>query len=223
MVYIMSDIHGQYKAFMEMIEKIKFTENDMLYILGDIIDRGPEPFQIYEYIISHKNVNLLMGNHEKMMIDSLGQSIKGMAFIEIWYYNGGYITHKEFRKLPREKRNEILEYFKGLPYYYIINKNGKKFILCHAGLKINKSKSIEENIENSIKNDDILWLRPSSDKVDGYTIIHGHTPTGYIYNDFKIYISPDEKEINTDCGCAGDVRLGCLRLDDMKEYYVNIY
>ncbi len=37
----MSDLHGNYKAYILMLKKIDFKDEDMLYILGDILDRGP--------------------------------------------------------------------------------------------------------------------------------------------------------------------------------------
>lgn len=40
MIYVMSDIHGCYEQFMIMLKKIHFTDTDILYILGDVIDRG---------------------------------------------------------------------------------------------------------------------------------------------------------------------------------------
>ena len=33
--YVMSDIHGNYRAYKAMLEKINFNREDMLYILGD--------------------------------------------------------------------------------------------------------------------------------------------------------------------------------------------
>ncbi|MBR6834691.1 MAG: metallophosphoesterase, partial [Oscillospiraceae bacterium] len=46
MVYVMSDIHGEYDKYRRMLEKIRFSDNDILYILGDVVDRGPEPAKI---------------------------------------------------------------------------------------------------------------------------------------------------------------------------------
>ena len=40
-IYAISDIHGCYDMFLEMLDKIQFDETrDTLYILGDIMDRG---------------------------------------------------------------------------------------------------------------------------------------------------------------------------------------
>ena len=41
--YVMSDIHGMSHLLKEMLEKIRFSAEDRLYILGDMIDRGPDP------------------------------------------------------------------------------------------------------------------------------------------------------------------------------------
>ena len=44
--YVMSDIHGCYDKYMKMLEKIGFSEDDTLYVLGDILDRGPHPVKV---------------------------------------------------------------------------------------------------------------------------------------------------------------------------------
>ena len=32
--YVISDIHGEYEKFMELLEEIELEENDTLYVLG---------------------------------------------------------------------------------------------------------------------------------------------------------------------------------------------
>lgn len=41
MHYVVSDIHGYYDRYLKLLEVINFTDDDTLYILGDIVDRGP--------------------------------------------------------------------------------------------------------------------------------------------------------------------------------------
>lgn len=43
MTYVASDIHGEYKKYIQMLNKINFSDSDILYVLGDVIDRGSEP------------------------------------------------------------------------------------------------------------------------------------------------------------------------------------
>ncbi|WRK53812.1 metallophosphoesterase [Coprobacillaceae bacterium CR2/5/TPMF4] len=70
-IYVLSDIHGHYNVFIKMLEKIKFSDDDVLYILGDCCDRGPDSLKIYLYIQKFKNIHLIRGNHEIMMRDAL--------------------------------------------------------------------------------------------------------------------------------------------------------
>ena len=46
MIYVMSDLHGCYDKYMQMLEKIKFNNEDTLYVLGDIVDRGDDGIKI---------------------------------------------------------------------------------------------------------------------------------------------------------------------------------
>ena len=60
----------------------------------------------------------------------------------------------------------------------------------------------------------------------GKTVIFGHTPTKYFRMTNCSYDEPmrlwyGDHRIGIDCGCAvgRGGRLGCLRLDDMQEFY----
>ena len=46
MTYCVSDIHGEYEKFLELLKKIHFSSEDTLYIIGDIMDRGPQPITL---------------------------------------------------------------------------------------------------------------------------------------------------------------------------------
>ena len=38
MYYVMSDIHGCYKEYRKVLEMIHFSEEDTLYVLGDVVE-----------------------------------------------------------------------------------------------------------------------------------------------------------------------------------------
>ncbi len=40
MIYCVSDIHGDLDKLERMMELIRFSDADHLYIIGDVIDRG---------------------------------------------------------------------------------------------------------------------------------------------------------------------------------------
>ena len=49
--FVMSDIHGMAELLWEMLENIRFSESDTLYILGDMIDRGPDPGGVLDTVM----------------------------------------------------------------------------------------------------------------------------------------------------------------------------
>ena len=40
MRYCISDLHGKYELFQKLLNVIRFSEQDTMYICGDIIDKG---------------------------------------------------------------------------------------------------------------------------------------------------------------------------------------
>jgi len=71
--YAISDIHGMYGSYMEVIKYLK--EEDTLHIIGDAIDRGKNGIAILQDIISRQQnkgkVIFFLGNHEVLMLESL--------------------------------------------------------------------------------------------------------------------------------------------------------
>ncbi len=51
MIYVISDIHGNKRAWESIKKQINLNEDDMLYILGDVIDRGRDGINILLEII----------------------------------------------------------------------------------------------------------------------------------------------------------------------------
>ncbi len=69
--YVISDIHGEYELFIKLLEKIRFTSADTLYVLGDVIDRGPHPIKALLKLMEMPNAVCLVGNHEVMALKCL--------------------------------------------------------------------------------------------------------------------------------------------------------
>ena len=63
MIYVMSDIHGEKSKFDSVMKKINLMEDDKLYILGDVIDRGNDGIELLLELMEMKNVTVLLGNH----------------------------------------------------------------------------------------------------------------------------------------------------------------
>lgn len=222
MKYVMSDIHGDYDRFTKMLKKINFNENDILYILGDIWDRLPDGLKILDFIITHKNIILLKGNHEYAYEDFIDNKDP-----KVWFNAGGKETYNQIEQRGKLYMDALYIYIKNLPLYKIVD----KYILVHAGLIYPKNMnnlSLEEFLsKQSIKN--CLWSKNhinNEQQYKNYTVICGHTSThdveGKRGSSDPSIIVHRKGTIYIDCGCTfSDGRLGCLRLDDLNEFYID--
>ena len=69
--YVISDIHGEYGKFMELLDIIHFSDEDILYVLGDVVDRGKNPVKTLLKMMEMPNVIHIAGNHEQMMLECM--------------------------------------------------------------------------------------------------------------------------------------------------------
>ena len=217
MIYAVSDLHGCYDKYQKLLETLNLGENDTLYVLGDVIDRGPNGFQIMLDIASRPNVVCLMGNHEAMAKDALPAtlgSLEGNSYflnhrdrenVSLWFRNGGETSLQDFLRLDKGQRQEVWAYMGSLPLYREVKAGGRDFLLVHGGLgHFFPSRSLE-----NYSRDEIVWCRPEPDTVyfPDRCVVLGHTPTQLLYRAVghgstqgRIYRT--ESFIDIDCGCV---------------------
>jgi len=54
-IYVIGDIHGCYDRLIALMNKINIDlDSESLVFLGDYIDRGPDSFEVVEYLINLK-------------------------------------------------------------------------------------------------------------------------------------------------------------------------
>ena len=64
MNFFISDIHGEYDLFVRLLDKIKFSDADNLFVLGDMIDKGNDSVMVMKKLYSMRNAVCILGNHE---------------------------------------------------------------------------------------------------------------------------------------------------------------
>lgn len=213
MTYIMSDIHGESDRFFKMLELIHFEFDDHLYILGDVIDRGPDGISLIQFIMEQKNISLILGNHEYMFFDAVQSPNDGYKEA-LWLSNGGYETFSAYKKLGKKEQIKILDFIENLPDHIVILSHGQDMLLVHGS----PGDSTEQRI----------WERPNLmdlPLLGDTVVVVGHTPTIVFNreNSSPMSIYYNNKFIDVDCGCGHSTplkRLACLRLDDMREFYI---
>ena len=237
MIYVMSDIHGCYEKYRTMLETIEFAADDTLYVLGDVLDRGPDGFKILLDMAARPNVIGLLGNHELLAAAVLPSLLRTMRRgeeqplsetereqMQEWIQNGGRASILQFLQFSGEEMETVCEYLPELSAYEEVTADGRQFVLVHAGLEhFSPARPLEEyGLE------DFLFCRPNPDAAyfPDKTTVFGHTPTRVLFRQAGEPGQPARifhrgRMIGIDCGCAySGGRLGCLCLDTMEEFYV---
>ena len=234
MIYVTSDLHGySLDKFKLLLQKANFSDSDFCFILGDVIDRGEDGgIKILEWLMLQPNIELLLGNHEFMLLsntflfdkitDETVNQIDAdqLELLSDWLSNGGDPTIKALSQRPIETVNAIVEYLKDASLYETISVNGRDFFLCHSGLdNFEKSKPL-----NKYDFGDFVWNRPEMDDeyFDDVISVFGHTPTLLFGNQYRGKIIKTKTWIDVDTGTTAGYPPALLRLDDLQEFYLEL-
>lgn len=234
MIYCISDIHGDYIRYTTMLKMIDFSEDDVLYVLGDILDRGNEGMKILLDMMLRPNVYPILGNHEYMAMQTLKwlsdditeESLATLSSDKIegineWLNVGGMTTIDEFRKLSDDEKEMVLEYLEEFSLYEEVTVEGKDFVLVHAGIdNFSPDKDMED-----YELYELIFNKPdySQKYFEDKYLVTGHTPTRFIHDEISghsnntVFIK--NNHIAIDCGCGYDGLLGAICLDTFEDFY----
>ena len=235
MIYVMSDIHGNLDRFESVMNQIDLRPEDTLYVLGDVVDRFPHGIEILQRIMKMPNAQMLLGNHEYMMLDVVDGPYSLTTFEKresysrrqrVWYNNGGRVTHEAFDALSEREKRQVIAYLNNLPVNLNVVVNGINYRLVH-GAPIEMYQEWGQNYDTL--EEFAVWCRwhAKYPVPDDCVMIFGHTPTVHYQEKmpFEVWQRPDRIGIDCGAGYAADrdpycaCRLACIRLDDMKVFY----
>ena len=234
-VYVTSDLHGlKLSVLKTLLKKVHFSDDDWLYILGDVVDRQNDGgVEILRWLLEQYNVQLLMGNHEAMLLSKefvfdeiTEESIKNLdaekiEFLNMYLSNGGNVTLKNLKALKatdNETFSEIFEYLRDCPFYETVSAGGKDFLLCHSGIdNFEKNKKLSE-----YSPDDFIWAWPeiTDEYYEDIITVFGHSPTVGYSEDSEGKILKTKTWIDIDVGGYLGNPPALLSLDDLQEFYL---
>lgn len=230
--YVIADIHGEYDMFLELLDKIKLKETDTLYVLGDVLDRGPFPVTTLRKLMEMPNAICIVGNHELMALECLEflrKEITNMSIEELdekmlgnlvtWQYNGGKTTIEEFRGLDKNMQQAVMDYIRESLIYAELTVGENDYLLVHAGL--GNFAPEKDMADYSLY--DLVWKRADYEEkyFEDVYVVTGHTPTQEIAGNPKPgFIYRANHHIAIDCGaCFPGGRLAAICLDTGEEFY----
>ena len=127
---IFGDLHGSYRALMEVLENADFNPSeDTLYSVGDIADRGPDTVRLIRFLEALPDYRPVLGNHDIWLRDYLVSGLCPPVWIDS---NGGARTVKDFIRsgVSGSERVMMGEWLSMAPYVRI----DEHFIVIHGGI-----------------------------------------------------------------------------------------
>ena len=147
-VYAIGDLHGCYREFKKLLEKIEFDhDKDQLYLVGDLINRGPKSEKVLSYLMEHTDsIFPVLGNHD-------------LAFL---VYQAGLIRLKRFDTydeiIKSQYLDEYVRFIRAQPLMRHIPE--LNVAICHAGLypkwSIDQALNLAKEAEAVLQDDELF-------------------------------------------------------------------
>ncbi|HIV67583.1 MAG TPA: metallophosphoesterase [Candidatus Butyricicoccus stercorigallinarum] len=236
MIYVTSDLHGCLEDWKQLLQKIRFSDNDTMFVLGDCVDLGPDPIGLLHDMMGRPNVFPILGNHEWLFarcartIPPEADADNLMSFFDDysvrdlaqWAASGGQRTLSQFLELDAEGREAILDYIGEMTLYEEVEADGVSFVLTHSGIEeFDPDQPLEDYPPSAFL---MAQPEPGMEYFADRTVIVGHRPTYRLAGGTAGKILDDGGIIYIDCGAAHKQDggcVGCLRLDDFAEFYID--
>ena len=221
MTYFVSDLHGEYELFCSLLEKINFSENDVMYVCGDILEKGDSSLKLLKLISSMKNIKCVMGNHDRNFIKFYHAIMeKSPTDFDVVLS----CLREFFFDEEGELSWDMVDYLEALPYYIETD----DFICVHAGVMLDENKSIvplntvsEEHLifDRRFKDEDVIH---NSKKCVfyGHTVAQNGKITAYKRENATTNSIKDFYKIHLDTGAWQNGILGCFCLENCECIYV---
>ena len=179
-----SDLHGRLDQFERLLAAVHFSERDLLLLLGDYIERGPQSLALLHRIMTltaEGRACALMGNCDNLLEDVFHHRYRGdlLRYLsrhpqtilhEMLAAQGTAFSQKttleEIRHVVAEHYAEEREFLQSLPHII----DAGDYIFVHAGLD-DVPLSLQEP-ERCLKRSDFYQTAPAFSK----TIVLGHMP-----------------------------------------------
>lgn len=196
--FAVSDVHGCAHTLLALLDSLSFSRQDELYLLGDLIDRGPNTKLLLDTVIRLQQegyaVSAIRGNHEAAMLRAWAQPSQELEWVA--RYGGGAVLQSFEAKQLRDIPAEYLHWIAELPYYL----HPEGYVLVHGGLNFEQANPLSDTKAMlSLRN----WYEAIRyDWLGEMYILHGHTPIGKSGIEQMHQSLHSLRVLNLDAGCV---------------------
>lgn len=210
-IIAISDIHGNLNLFQKLLEKVSYTKNDILILVGDLIEKGDMSLKTLRYLMelsSNNGIYIVSGNCDTIWED-VKYEIDDEELLKYMIFRKKSILNemckelnievneksdiKYIKKQIKENFSDVINWLEQLPHII----ETENFIFVHAGITSDNLE--EQNASKVMKNDAFMEQGLIFTK---YVVV-GHWPTanyGKEYGCCNPIINKEQKIISIDGG-----------------------
>ena len=180
--WVIGDIHGCFNQFMEVIQSPQIAQDDIVILVGDIIDRGPDSVKMLNWAMDNVNCGgkylMIRGNHEQNIIEDLKSVVEQCERKNKHrvYEGEEPMDYKDLPIFDLRCRYDFCEYMEReglfnigqvekyirwmekLPFCFRVSlSNKKKFLIAHAWFE--GELRPDGSVRQIISDTDIVWYR----------------------------------------------------------------
>lgn len=117
--YVIGDIHGCWQTLQRLLEGIEWQEAaDRLWLVGDLVNRGPESLEVMRWASRQRNLVATLGNHDLHLLARAEGLVAGRP------------EDRLDGLLAADDREALLDWLRGQPFLH----HEQGAVLVHAGL-----------------------------------------------------------------------------------------
>lgn len=233
--FCVSDIHGNLPLLKGLLDKLAFSQDDTLIVMGDIVERNTGSLATLRYLMALSethDLRFLLGNCDNLVLDFVDEGGELLDdFFERWIGNlgarsvlvqmaseadvplNGREDYPRAREVFRARFAPELDFLRAMPHILL---NGD-YLLVHGGVP--REEGLDDLIAFDCMKNDHFWERG---RVFQRWVIAGHTPVTLYRGDIACanpIIDEESHIISIDGGCTlkVDGQLNALRLPTEKK------
>lgn len=73
---LIGDVHGCGDELRDLLERVGPSDDDRILLLGDLVDRGPQPLAVMNWLRETRNACAVLGNHDRRHIRWMHEGIE---------------------------------------------------------------------------------------------------------------------------------------------------
>ena len=119
-ILAVGDVHGHREALLRLLDKAGYGDDDELWFVGDLVNRGPDSAGVLRFVHGVKRKRMVLGNHDFSIM------------VQAQHFPGNRLQQLTLEVLRADDGEELID---GLRQFPLLHADARlQTVMSHAGL-----------------------------------------------------------------------------------------